>query len=181
MRRHAGGVSLEVRIPAENERGPAFQEQALAALHAANPRRLSIGLALRRANGKTSLLVDVPDMLRHAVEHQLHAAYPDADLRPLTDADGTTGAWHSTLRLSPDWRLAKTYDAAGQRALSATAVDPLAAVLLALPSQQANTSARVDLSLTPVAAKVAARLRRFATLRANTRLSGRAWRRRCYG
>src|SRR4051794_5276946 len=64
-------VRLVFRVPAENDRGPQYMEQALAAIHQANPERLPLTLAFRRYEGHVTLACDCPDDLRAVVEGQL--------------------------------------------------------------------------------------------------------------
>lgn len=74
---------LALRVPADNTRGPLFMEQALAGIHAGNPRRLPITFGMTCAGGAVHLYCDVPSDLKPLVEGQLYAQFPDASLTPL--------------------------------------------------------------------------------------------------
>src|SRR5437879_493497 len=80
-------MRLALRVPAGNERGPQYIEQALAAIHQANPDRLPITLEFRRHAGNVTLACSVPDELRAVVETQFFAAYPDAVLEEIATND----------------------------------------------------------------------------------------------
>ena len=48
-------MRIVLRVPADNPRGPQYMEQALAAIHQGNPRRLPMALEFRRHEGETTL------------------------------------------------------------------------------------------------------------------------------
>jgi hypothetical protein len=124
-----------VSVPAGNDRGPLYMEQAFAALHAANPRRLPLRLAFVRSGGRVGLGVAFPPELRTAIETQLAAAYPDAALARTADVrlDVPAGhaVWWTDLRLSPDIfpiRRHPQFEDAANRAVA----DPLTGILATL-------------------------------------------------
>ena len=69
---------LSLQVPASNERGPRYAEQALAAIHQANPERLPITLMAAHHAGQAGLYVHYPQDLKTVVERQLAAQYPNA-------------------------------------------------------------------------------------------------------
>src|SRR5438034_9112299 len=95
-----------VSVPAENDRGPQYMEQALAAIHQANPRRLPMALEFRRHTGEVTLACRFPEELRAAVEGQLFAQYPDCQILPLPadsqEPSPETKSWEMNLHLRHD-------------------------------------------------------------------------------
>ncbi|MGB7597785.1 MAG: hypothetical protein WBM09_09500, partial [Gallionella sp.] len=63
-------------VPAENERGPLYMDQALAAAHQGNPRRQAVTLAMIQHAGAVMLCCRFPTELQGLVEGQLYAQYP---------------------------------------------------------------------------------------------------------
>ena len=78
-------------------------DQALAALHAANPKRLPVDFILGRLGNTVTLLCRFPPELRAVVEGQLYAQYPDAALEYLPDdafhAEAGRQYWQANPRL----------------------------------------------------------------------------------
>ena len=93
-------------VPAENIRGPQYMEQALAAIHQANPSRLPMALEIRRHAGEVTLACRFPEELRAAVEGQLFAQYPDCQIVALPcetqKADREAKSWEMNLHLRHD-------------------------------------------------------------------------------
>ena len=79
MRWYACLMLIAVRSPLTNERGPLYMDQALAAMHEANPRRLAITLEFGTHRGEVSLFCRFPPQLRGTIEGQLLAHYPDCN------------------------------------------------------------------------------------------------------
>src|SRR5436190_2148714 len=78
-------VLLALSVPAGNERGPLYMDQALAALHRANPRRRPLTFLLAPYGGSVRLCCRVPEELRAAVLGQFYAQYPDCRIEALPD------------------------------------------------------------------------------------------------
>src|SRR4051812_16411067 len=96
-------MRIALSVPATNERGPQYVEQALAAIHQANPERFPLSLELLDNNGSVSLACDFLPELRAIIEGQLFAQYPDAKLEPITKVPSTSECvWTSELSLHPD-------------------------------------------------------------------------------
>ena len=74
---YSSAVRIAIRVPAMNERGPQYMEQAIAAIHQANPRRLPIHLEFGHHHETVALTCSFPPELRTAVEQQLFVQYPD--------------------------------------------------------------------------------------------------------
>ena len=72
-------------VPAGNERGPLFMEQALAAIHQADAGRSPLRLLALRHCGEVTLALDFPDEMQATVAGQLYAQYPDAKLISLPE------------------------------------------------------------------------------------------------
>jgi len=62
-----------ISVPANNEPGPQYMDQALAAIHQANARRRGIDLGIRRDEGEVCLGCRFPDDLRGTIESQFFA------------------------------------------------------------------------------------------------------------
>ena len=74
---------LAISSPADNERGPIYAEQMLAALHQANRRRLPVSLIFSRHDQTVGLYCRVPEQLESTLRQQLIARYHDCDLTEL--------------------------------------------------------------------------------------------------
>jgi hypothetical protein len=128
-------VLFAVSMPAGNERGPLYMEQALAAIRIANPGRLPISLLFARHQSQAKLLCRVPDELASVVTSQLYAHYPDCRLEPLAedalDASPDHRVWTTSLHLFPELFPIKRY---GQfeDALNRVSADPITAILTAV-------------------------------------------------
>ncbi|MDA1049598.1 MAG: hypothetical protein O3C40_03840 [Planctomycetota bacterium] len=69
---------IALQVPASNERGARYSEQALAAIHQANSDRSPITLLLAHHAGQAGMYVRYPQDLKAVVEQQLAAQYPHA-------------------------------------------------------------------------------------------------------
>ncbi len=132
-------VLLALSVPASNERGPLYTEQALAALHQANPHRLPLTFLLGRHREQTVLFCRLPPELRPIVEAQLYAQYPDARIEEVPEATLTPPAHAvrrtAALTLSPDIFPLKRF-AQFDDPQNRTVADPLAALLTTLAHSQ---------------------------------------------
>src|SRR5437899_793150 len=97
-------MRLALCVPATNERGPKFVEQAFAAIHQANPHRLPLSLELCSVEQSVSLACSFPSELRAIIEGQLFAQYPDLKLEATAEPTLPPGhrVWVSELTLTPD-------------------------------------------------------------------------------
>ena len=70
-------MRVSLSVPAGNERGPLYMDQAFAVIHQANPHRLPLSLELGRDRETLSFSRPLPSRGRGAiVEGQLYAQYP---------------------------------------------------------------------------------------------------------
>ena len=122
-----------VSASADNDRGPLYMEQALAAIHQANPQRLPLRLMLVRLADRVTLAVSCPADLFRIVENQLYAHYPDCRLERLSES--AVGAdhvqWTANLHLDGELFPIRCYREFEDR-LQRVAADPLSAVLSAV-------------------------------------------------
>lgn len=121
---------LALRVPADNNRGPLFVEQVLAAIHQGNPNRLPVTLGLACVAGSPSLTCRFPAALRNLVESNFYGHFPHAGLTPIADEPLAAGerVWTTELTLSkavfPIKRHSQFEDA-----LTRQLVDPLGGLL----------------------------------------------------
>jgi hypothetical protein len=71
---------MSLSVPADNDRGPQYMEQALAAIHQANPRRLPIEFSFGIHEQTLVLFCQFPPELAAAVTGQLAAHFPTATI-----------------------------------------------------------------------------------------------------
>ncbi len=147
-------MRIALRVPADNDRGPQYMDQALAAIHQANPGRLPLRLEFRQHAGQVILACQVPDELCAVVRGQLYAAYPDARMDVLaedTDAASPNPSIRATeLHLERDLFPIKRYPQF-EDAVNRVSADPLTAVLLALSTTKADpTHASIALEARPI-------------------------------
>ena len=74
---------VALSVPADNDRGPQYMEQAIAAIHQANPGRLPIDFAFGRQHKTVTLFCRFPPELAAVVTSQLAAHYPAATISRL--------------------------------------------------------------------------------------------------
>jgi len=74
---------LAIRVPADNQRGPRFMQEALAAIHQANHRRAAIRLEFGCHAGRVGLFCRVPDDLTPLVVGPIAAKYPQCRIEPI--------------------------------------------------------------------------------------------------
>lgn len=123
-----------LRVPPDNQRGPLYFEQALAAIHQANHDRRPLMLAIQSAGRTVQLVVECPLELAGAIRSAVFAAIPDATLDPCDDdvaSEGAVSMWQIELRLTPDLfpiRRYPEFDDANARVIA----DPMAALLSAI-------------------------------------------------
>jgi hypothetical protein len=156
-------VLVSLRVPAENDRGPLYMDQVLAALHHAIPRRLPVTLAFARVAGEVTLCCRFPDALRSFVEGQLYAQYPDAKLCTLADESlappSDTETWTADLHLKPDAFPIKRYTQF-EDALNRQTADPITGILTALAGDaKSPPQPSIEITIRP------ARRRRIAQVR----------------
>src|SRR5437879_1251876 len=86
--RRRGTVTAVLRalsVPAGNDRGPLYMDQALAALHAGMPPGAVLTLGIVRHAGEVTLCCQLDANMQGIVEGQLYAQYPDAKITALPD------------------------------------------------------------------------------------------------
>jgi hypothetical protein len=162
-----GPVLRLLRVPADNQRGPQYMDQALAAMHQGNPHRQQMTFGFVRHQGEVGLTCCFPEQLHSLVERQLYAQYPDANLTPLPEGtfepptDAVT--WIAELRLSPELFPCKRYSQF-EDALNRQSADPLTAILTALASaRDSQLIPAIDIVIQPARKKRIARLHRCIT------------------
>ncbi len=128
---------LRLASTLSDSRGPQYTEQALSAIHQANPSRRPLTLIFATRNSTTTLFCRVPTTLAHIVPRQLAVAYPDCRIdrlpeHALNHPPGHT-VWWSQLRLRPDLYAIRRYSQFEDQ-LNRNVADPLAALLSAIGS-----------------------------------------------
>ncbi len=144
---------LALSSPADSDRGPRYSEQALAAIHQANAKRLPLVLEYGCHAGRVGLFCRVPPSLKATIAGQLAAAYPDCRLcrHPDDALDPPKGhqAWTVELRLRPGLFPIRPYAEYDDLLLRTTA-DPLTAILTALtPDRRDLIAAKAELTVSP--------------------------------
>jgi hypothetical protein len=101
---YSPAVRLSLRVPAGNERGPLYMDEALAVIHQANPHRLPVTFEIGRDKDALSLSFDIPPEMRPVIESQLFAQYPECRIQPVMGETVPAGhqVWTSQLTLHPD-------------------------------------------------------------------------------
>ena len=140
-------------VSADNERGPQYMEQALAAIHQANPRRLPVDLLFARHDRTVALFCRVPPELSATVIAQLGGHYPTATLTRLPDSALTppnaSVTWSADLRLSPDLFPIRRYSQFDDL-LNRNASDPLTAIFASLaPAGRDRTVPIITMTIRP--------------------------------
>ncbi len=159
-------MHLVLAVPITNTRGPQYVEAALAAIHAANPKRLPVTLIMGMCGPHHGLQCEFPPKLRTVIEGQLAAAYPDCQFKQLDESDAPVhkdhATWTTTLRLNPDLlflKTAKTFEDTLNRELA----DPLATLLTLLHAEQGKSlSTQIRIDIRPAAHKAIRRAERVA-------------------
>ena len=144
-------MRVSVRVPATNERGPLYMEQALAVIHQANPRRLPITLDIGRDGEELSLSLRFPPELRAVITSQLFAQYPDCRIQPVPDETVPSGhqVWWADLRLAPDLFPIRRFSQF-EDALNRLTADPLTALLSAIPQRRDGAiQGRITITVRP--------------------------------
>lgn len=170
-------MRIILRVPADNIRGPQYMEQALAAIHQANPRRLPMALEFCRHGGEVTLACRFPEGLRGAVEGQLFAQYPDCQiLRLATDAqelDPDVKSWEASLHLRHDLFPIRRF-VQFEDSLNRVSADPLTALFTTLAQAGKSSSLESSIAIFIQPAHPATRRRATRCLR---RLAGPFFRR----
>ena len=144
-------MRLSLRVPATNERGPLFMNEALDVLHQANPHRHPIRFEIGRRGDSLSLALSFPPELRSVVETQLFAQYPDAKIEPSPEEPLPTAhrVWTVDLSLVPDLFPIRRY-AQFEDALNRLNADPLVALLSAIPNNRSGSLVgRIEITVRP--------------------------------
>ena len=156
---------LSPRLPATNERGPLYTEQALSALHQGNVRRERLTLLFASHAGAAGLFIRCTSRLRPLVDGPLLAQYPDLAIESLSEnvlgpPPGTvlfTRHLYLTPYLFPIRRYVQFTDD-----VSRTLADPVSAILGAVQCRaDDNLSAQVELEVAPAPPKTVRRARKI--------------------
>jgi Helicase HerA, central domain/TraM recognition site of TraD and TraG len=149
-------VRVVLSVPAGNERGPQYMDQALATLHQANRSRLPVTLEFCRHENEVALACRYPRELRAVVESQLYAQYPECHIAPLLGSERTDDkslkTWtldlHLHRQMFPIKRFTQFEDA-----LNRVSSDPLTSLLstLAREKREEPLDARVEITVRPAA------------------------------
>ncbi len=144
-------MRLALRVPAGNERGPAYMDQVLAALHQGNLDGQPLSLEIGLHQGSTTLFIRSPDALIAPVTAALYAQYPDTRLEAAKEhlATDQMDCWRAGLDLRPDVFPIRRY---GQfeDALNRVNADPLSALLSALATRANDEiAARIVFTIYP--------------------------------
>lgn len=144
---------LALNVPAGNERGPIYMDQALAAIHQGNTARLPIALEYGIYRGSVTLFCRFPDELQPIVASQLYAHYPDARIKTVPEGGGPLLAghycWSAELTLSPTIFPIKRYSQFDD-ALNRLTADPLTAILTALATDATSPlSSHIAIAIRP--------------------------------
>jgi len=155
---------LRLSAPATNDRGPLYAEQAFAALHQANPKRLPLSLIFGVQAGSIGLFVAGPDVSQSAVQSQLYANYPDCALDALAEDTLRFPAGQHTLsaelELGSDLFPLRCYDQF-EDTLNRVTADPLMGVLATLAElQAAGFCGRIELEVRPAGRQLVEKARR---------------------
>ena len=164
---------IALSVPADNDRGPQYMEQVLAAIHQANPDRLPIEFCFGVHEKTVLLYCRFPPELAAVVTTQLAAHYPTGTISRLPDAAFAPPAQFQTsvveLRLHPDLFYVRRYSQFDD-ALNRNVADPLTGILAALAPDQ-HDRFRVSIVITAIPAKARrVRLARKAVRRSCERL-----------
>lgn len=153
--RYNSTVLFTFRVPADNSRGPAHMEQALAALHHAVPAGQSLSFVIAERSGEVGLFLRLPDALETAVCAQLFGQYPDARIERVAEPElaADVKLRRRILRLVPDVFPLKRH---GQFALRSGQpdADPIAPLLHAVAGSQARgRPSSIEFQIRPASAK----------------------------
>jgi hypothetical protein len=162
-------MRLSLSVPATNDRGPLYMDEALAVIHQANPHRLPVTFQIGRDKDALSLALNLPPELKPVIESQLFAQYPECRIQPVADETVTAGhqVWTSQLKLRPDLFPIRRF---GQfeDALNRLTADPLTALLSAIPvNRSGSLRGRIEIAVRPCTTK--RRRRAVKTLRTLSR------------
>jgi hypothetical protein len=157
-------VLITLSVPADNERGPQFMEQALAAIHQANIARRQLTLGVGCRNKTVALFVQLPPELNAVVGNQIEAYYPDCAMKVLGDdafaAPAGTLAWSVEIRLKPELFPIRRY-AQFEDLLNRNTSDPLTGLFAALaPGKQQAFQSRIEIIVWPASHRRVKRARK---------------------
>jgi hypothetical protein len=154
-------MRARLSVPAANDRDPLYMEQALAAIHQANPHHEAITLEFVRFGPSVGLAIDYPASLKAIVEGQLAAHYPECRLDEAEEENppASAGEWISDVRLWPDLFPIRRYSQF-EDVMHRMTADPLASLLSTIAtSRQSHLECRIEIRLTPARHSARARAR----------------------
>jgi hypothetical protein len=148
---------LTLSVPSDNDRGPQYMEQALAAIQQANPRRLPMEFVFSRHQDSVTLFVRSPPELAAAAASQLAGHYPSATMSRLADDALArplgSATWSAELHLVPDLFPIRRYSQFDDT-LNRNVADPLTGILAPLaPNQSGRFHASIIVAVRPATAR----------------------------
>jgi len=155
---------VAITTPPTNDRGPQYMEQALAAIHQANHRRLAVSLEFARHAESSVLSLRFPSTLRAIVEGQVFAQYPDCSIERVRHEDGKLSSdhryWSVALRASPDVFPLRRYQQF-EDSLNRVTSDPVSAILTTMGrTNHDQIRGRVEIILRPARLRLRSRARK---------------------
>jgi len=144
---------VSLSVPATNDRGPLYMDQALAAIHQGNGRRLPLSLGLGQIDGNVTLFAIVSPYVRGVFQAQLFAQYPDCQVhhppagsvRLAPDEERWTAHLRVGCALFPLKRYGQFEDA-----LNRVTADPLTSILTSVAANtKSKLRSRVYLDIKP--------------------------------
>jgi len=156
-------VLVAISLPPTNDRGPQYMDQALAAIHQANPSRLPVSLEFGRHRESVGLYCRFSHQLRAVVEGQLFAQYPDCKIERVPDdalspRDGQM-VWTADLRLVPDLFPIKRHPQF-EDTMNRTIADPITAIMTTLAAGRHELGCRIEISIRPARSRLRHRARK---------------------
>jgi len=155
---------IAISSPAMNQRGPAYVEQALEALHQFNPGGRRVRLFFAPHASTVQLFCQFPHKIPPSLEHQLGALYPDCTIRRLPQdalaAPTHSQPWKATLRLHPDVFPIRRYTQF-EDPLNRNAADPITGLLAPLePVKNSRLRPMIEIVIRPAQSRRCGRARR---------------------
>lgn len=133
-------MRIVLSVPATNDRSPLYTDQALTAIHQANPGRLPFHLGIARVGDRVSLTAGFPPELRAVIEGQLFAQYPECRIEEKRDPPALPPGhelWTADLSLKPDFLPIRRYGAF-EDPLNRVTADPVTALLTAISRERSG-------------------------------------------
>jgi hypothetical protein len=133
---------IAISATADNQRGPQYMEQALAAIHQANHRRVPISFCFGQFRDTATLLCRFPNRLAAVVEGQIGAHYPNVTIERIPDETSqprqqpqASQTWCADLWLHPDIFPIRRYSQF-EDPINRNTTDPMGGILAALNTRR---------------------------------------------